>query len=239
MQTFTAGGQCTANFVFYDASDVYIGQAAHCSGTGGQTETNGCTAPSLPTGTPVMVTGASRPAIMVYNSWVTMQVLGETDPDACQYNDLALLRLDPADTSKVCPSVPFWGGPVGLNASGTALGQRLYSYGNSELRLGLALLSPKKGISLGDTGGGWSHMASTISPGVPGDSGSAFLDAGGRALGVLSTLNVGLPGGLSNGVGDLGRELDYLASHTSFSVRLALGTTPFSGNRLPLGLGLG
>ncbi len=36
VQTNTDGsGQCTANFVFTDAAaNVYIGQAAHCAGTG-------------------------------------------------------------------------------------------------------------------------------------------------------------------------------------------------------------
>jgi len=48
VQVFTNGAQCTANFIFYDASNVYIGQAAHCSGTGAATDTNGCTAASLP-----------------------------------------------------------------------------------------------------------------------------------------------------------------------------------------------
>lgn len=52
VQAFTAGAQCTANFVYTDNTSVYIGQAAHCSGTGGNTETNGCTSPSLPIGTP-------------------------------------------------------------------------------------------------------------------------------------------------------------------------------------------
>jgi hypothetical protein len=51
VQTITAGGQCTANFIFYDADDVFIGQAAHCSTTSGSTDTNGCTAGSLPEGT--------------------------------------------------------------------------------------------------------------------------------------------------------------------------------------------
>src|ERR671923_2121098 len=79
VMTFTEGGQCTANFVFYDASNtVYIGQAAHCSGTGGNTETNGCTSGSLPIGTPVEVTGASEPGVMVYNSWLTMQQAHES-----------------------------------------------------------------------------------------------------------------------------------------------------------------
>src|SRR5947208_11824702 len=74
VQTITNGGQCTSNFVFYDASNnVYIGQAAHCAGTGGNTETNGCSAGTLPTGTAVTVKGASQPGTMVYSSWVTMQ----------------------------------------------------------------------------------------------------------------------------------------------------------------------
>ena len=55
--TFTDGAQCTSNFIYQDGSSVYIGQAAHCSGTGGQTETNGCDSGSLPLGTPVEVEG--------------------------------------------------------------------------------------------------------------------------------------------------------------------------------------
>jgi hypothetical protein len=64
-------------------------------------------------------------------------------------------------------------------------------YGNSGLRLGITQLSPKSGVSLGTSGGGWTHPAYTVTPGIPGDSGSAFL---------------------------------------------ALGTEPFDGSRLPLGL---
>src|SRR5207302_7348804 len=79
VQTFTAGAQCTANFVFTDGTNVFIGQAAHCSGTGGNTETNGCDSGSLPLGTPVEVTGATHPGTMVYNSWLTMQSNGEND----------------------------------------------------------------------------------------------------------------------------------------------------------------
>ena len=43
VMVFTNGAQCTSNFVFTDGSNVYLGQAAHCSGTGGQTSTDGCT----------------------------------------------------------------------------------------------------------------------------------------------------------------------------------------------------
>src|SRR3954451_25345124 len=77
VQTFTAGAQCTANFVFSDGTNTYLGQAAHCSGTGSSTDTNGCSPGSLPTGTPVDVDGASKPGTLVYNSWLTMQSTGE------------------------------------------------------------------------------------------------------------------------------------------------------------------
>jgi hypothetical protein len=239
VQLFTSGAQCTANFIYDDGTNVYIGQAAHCSGTGGNTQTNGCTSGSLPVGTQVQVTGASKPGVMVYNSWLTMQGLREADANTCQYNDLALVKLDPSDVAKVNPSVPNWGGPVGLNSTGTTPGENVYSYGNSELRGGVSQTSPKQGTSQGDTGAGWSHTVLTYNPGIPGDSGSGFLNATGNALGVLSTIDVGVPTGVTNGVGDLSRELSYMHAHSSYSgAQLVLGTDPFSAGALPVGGGL-
>lgn len=236
VQTHTAGaGQCTANFVFYDSStlffqapDVYLGQAAHCAGTGQGSETNGCAAGTLPLGTRVDVQGATRPGTLVYSSWVTMKQRGEVNTDTCEYNDFALVKIDPSDAGRVNPSVPFWGGPTGLNTTGTALGDKVLSYGNSQLRLGIEWLRPKQGMSLGQVGGGWSHRVYVVKPGIPGDSGSAFLDAQGRAMGVLSTVEFApLPG--RNGVGDLSRELAYMESNTALDVTLAHGTEPFRG----------
>jgi hypothetical protein len=229
-QTLTEGAQCTSNFIFQDGSNVYIGQAAHCSGTGGQTETDGCTSGSLPIGTPVEVTGASRPGTLVYNSWLTMQTLGEANPDTCAYNDFALVKLDPADLAKVNPSVPGFGGPTGLGSSAAMLGDTVYTYGNSSLRGGVTKLSPKQGVVAQSEGNGWSRTVYTMSPGIPGDSGSGFMDAGGQAIGVLSTLQLA-PIPASNGVGDLRHELDYLHAHTSFTgVSLVNGTQPFNAN---------
>ena len=234
VQLFTDGAQCTANFIYYDGTNVYIGQAAHCSGTGDNTETNGCTSGSLPVGTQVEVTGASKPGVMVYNSWLTMQGLKEKNANTCQYNDLALVKLDPADVAKVNPSVPHWGGPVGLESNGTTPGEKVYSYGNSELRGGISATSPKEGTSQGDTGAGWSHTVLTYNPGIPGDSGSGFLDATGNALGVLSTIDVGFPSGVTNGVGDLSKELAYMHAHSSFTAaQLVLGTDAFKAGGLP------
>jgi hypothetical protein len=207
---------------------VYIGQAAHCSGTGGSTETDGCTSSSLPVGTPVDVGGVAT-GTMAYNSWNNMQAHGETNPDVCAYNDLALIRLSAADAAKVNPSIPFWGGPTGVASNGTAVGANVYSYGNSELRLGVSTLSPKRGISLGDTGNGWSHTVYTVSPGIPGDSGSAFLDANGRAIGVLSTVAIA-PLAASNGVGDISRdrlpELAYISGRHPGHRHRAVHTEP-------------
>ncbi|HEY9555148.1 MAG TPA: hypothetical protein VIR58_00350 [Acidimicrobiales bacterium] len=232
---FTDGAQCTANFIFTNAADVFIGYAAHCAGTGGATETNGCDSGSLPLGTPVEIDGATQPGTLAYSSWRAMQTAGETDADTCAYNDFALVKLAEADETRVNPSIPHWGGPTGTNTSGLPLLSTLYSYGNSSLRQGITLLSPKTGVSLGTTGGGWTHPAYTVTPGIPGDSGSAMLDSQGRAAGVLSTLAI-LPTPLSNNHSDLGRALSYAQSHGMSGVTLALGTEPFNPNQLPLGL---
>ena len=228
VQTYTEGAQCTSNFVFTQGSEVYLGQAAHCSGTGGATETNGCDSGSLPIGTPVEIDGATRPGTLVYNSWLTMQGRGETNPDACAYNDFALVRVDPADVANVNPSVPGFGGPTGVGEA--ADGSNVYSYGNSSLRGGVTKLSPKQGTVVATEGNGWSRTVYTVTPGVPGDSGSGFLSSTGQAFGTLSTLQV-LPTPGSNGVGDLSNELAYARANSSLSnVQLTPGTQPFNPN---------
>ncbi|HEV2769926.1 MAG TPA: serine protease [Solirubrobacteraceae bacterium] len=221
--TFTDGGQCTSNFVFFDRSDnVYLGQAAHCAGTGESTDTDGCETGSLPLGTKVEVEGAQEPATLAYSSWRTMQDVGETDDDTCAFNDFALIKLDRADAAEVNPSIPFFGGPTALGAD-TRPGQKVLSLGNSSLRLGLDLLRPKVGTSLGEAGDGWTHNVLTVTPGVPGDSGSAFIDRDGRAFGVLSTLQLAPLAG-SNGVSDLEKAVNYMEAHGGPQVNLARGT---------------
>ena len=240
VQMYTEGAQCTANFVYTDgAGDVYVGYAAHCAGLGAATDTNGCDAGSLPLGTKVeFVEGGSLltagttvgTGTLAYSSWLTMQESGETDENACAYNDLALVKVDDAHVADVNPSIPFWGGPVGINTDGTAAGETVHSFGNSSLRAGIEQLSPKQGISVGDNvaDAGWSHPVYTLSPGVPGDSGSAFLDDEGNALGTLSTLAIAPLAG-SNGVGDLNLELQYAQANGGIAgLELVPGTEPFS-----------
>jgi len=236
---YTDGAQCTANFVYTDsAGTTYVGYAAHCAGTGAATDTNGCSTRSLPLGTKVTFNeGGSLvdegtqvgTGTLAYSSWLAMQKAGEKEPNTCAYNDLALVKVDAADLSKVNPSVPFWGGPTGVATGGTATGDRVYTYGNSSLRAGVQQLSPHTGVSIGDDAadGGWSHPVYTVTPGIPGDSGSGFMTADGKALGVLSTVALAPLAG-SNGVGDVGKEIAYAQSHGVSGLSLVPGTEPFN-----------
>jgi hypothetical protein len=250
VMTFTGGssflngaGQCTANFVYTDSSgNVYLGQAAHCSSTGSNTETNGCSTKSLALGTPIyageLVNGGIQPGTLVgtlaYNSWIAMQKAGEKNAAVCAYNDLALIKIEPGQLANVNPTVPFWGGPNGLAGGAAPLGERVFTYGNSILRGGISALSPKTGLSLGEAEGsaGWSSQVYTVTPGIPGDSGSAYMDGSGNALGVLSTVELA-PVPASNGVGTLAKEIAYANTATGLGIKVAPGTTRFSSVPVP------
>jgi len=250
VMTFTGGssflngaGQCTANFVYTDASgNVYLGQAAHCSSTGSNTETNGCSTKSLPLGSPIyagdLVNGGIQTGTLIgtlaYNSWIAMQQAHETNAATCAYNDLALIKIAAGQAANVNPTVPFWGGPNGLAAGAAPLAERVFTYGNSILRGGVSVLSPKTGLSLGEAeeSAGWSSQVYTVSPGIPGDSGSSYMDGSGNALGVLSTVELA-PVPASNGVGTLAKELAYANSATGLGAKVAPGTTAFSSTPVP------
>ncbi|MFT4082511.1 MAG: hypothetical protein QM638_07975 [Nocardioides sp.] len=236
---YTDGAQCTANFVYTDsAGNVYVGYAAHCAGLGESTDTNGCSTESLPLGTKVTFNSGGSlvdegtvvgHGTLVYSSWLRMQKLGTSNANVCAYNDLALVKVAAAEKKLVNPSVPFWGGPTGIDTDGTAAGDRVWTYGNSSLRAGISALSPHTGISLGDDSadGGWSHPLYTVTPGIPGDSGSGFLSADGKAIGVLSTLGLA-PLPASNNIGDLSKELGWAQKHSGIAgLRLVKGTEPF------------
>lgn len=230
IQTFTEGAQCTANFVFWTANgtgfDLYIGQAAHCAGTGAATDTNGCTADSLPLGTKVDL-GTGHDGVLAYSSWLAMQDAGTSeDAPECYGNDFALVRIAEADEPAVSPAVPFFGGPVALADVGDlATGDEVYSYGNSGLRLGLEpVLSWKHGSVVSSTD--WLADVYTATPGIPGDSGSGFLTADGGAWGVLSTVAIA-PLPASNQVAGLAPALDYAVTHDGPVVEL--GTAAWTG----------
>lgn len=231
VQMVTAGAQCTGNFVFRDgAGRRYVGYAAHCAGLGAATDTNGCRADSLPLGTKVRfaegataVTGGTTlgHGRLAYSSWRTMRAIGTSNSNICEANDFALVRVKKADVGKVDPTVPFWGGPTGLGP-GAPEGSQVYSYGQSSLRP-TTVLSPKTGVSLGPSYDGWGIDVYTATPGIPGDSGSGFLDDQGRAIGTLSTVAIAPLAG-SNGLGNLRRELAFARQHSGIDrLRLVKG----------------
>lgn len=240
-QVVTGGSQCTSNFIFIEVSesvdevtgepvevleDVLIGMAAHCAGTDGNTATNGCVAGTRDPGTEVEIDGASLPGRLTYSSWWTMQNGGAQPAGACQGNDFALVSIHPSDWAKVNPSLPFWGGPVGTGDA-TSTGESNYSFGNSGLRLGIEALSPKQGVTAAMTNSGWTHVVYSVTPGVPGDSGSGTLDSEGRAIGVTSVIYLA-PYAAGNGLTDVGQALEYARTETGRDWRLVNGTEPFA-----------
>lgn len=231
VRTYTSVGQCTANFVFSDGNDLYLGQAAHCSANGADAAVNGCdpAADPLPLGAPVDIEGSdgvTYHGTLAYSSWNIMLGNGEKDPAICDNNDFALVRIAPGDRGRVSTSLPTWGGPNGLRTTKTTAGEAVYTYGSSDLRMGL--LSAKQGTSQGTSGGAWRHTIFTANPGIPGDSGSPVLDHDGKALGVLVTVNI-FPNPGTNSVSDLNHLIWYLHSHTLLGlVNLQMGTQPFT-----------
>ncbi|ANY07048.1 hypothetical protein [Pseudonocardia sp. HH130630-07] len=211
--TETAGaGLCTAGFVLTAGDRTFLAQAAHCGGTGGETETDGCTSAAVPLNTPVTVRGTGRTVTgtLAWSSWNTMQARDETDPDTCAYNDLALVEIPRAEAAAVGAAVPFFGGPSGIRTDPLPAGSTVFGLANPPGPGGVRAVGPRAGAVAGEVGGGWGHAVYTMEPGVAGESGSPLLDADGRAVGVLSSLS-STDDRPSTEYTDLGRALEYAA----------------------------
>lgn len=211
--TETAGaGLCTAGFVLTGGDRTFLAQAAHCGGTGGETETDGCTSATVPLGTPVTVHGTDRTVTgtLAWSSWNTMQARGETDPDTCAYNDFALVELPAEAVPAVGAAVPFFGGPQQVRNAPLPVGTPVFGLANPADASGARTVAPRAGTIAGDVGGGWGHAVFTMEPGVAGESGSPLLDGEGRAVGILSSLTTTADRPTIEYT-DLGRALDYAA----------------------------
>ena len=97
--------------------------------------------------------------------------------------------------------MPTLGGPTGLGTT-TATLDDVYSYGNSSLRQGITVLSPKRGKSLGAAGRRLDAPRLHRLARHPRRLGQRLHGRQGRAFGVLSTLQLA-PVAASNGVSDL------------------------------------
>lgn len=208
VQVVSDVGQCTSNFVFEDplSTRAYLGLAAHC-------------VEGLQIGATLDIAHGAAQGILAYSSWLTMDAVEETDSDAREYNDFALILLPRDVRNLVSPSMRHFGGPTALAESRTvAMGDKVLTYGNSGLRAEVDPASWHEGYVLETTP--WSTTVYTATPGVPGDSGSGVLTADGRALGILVTLTVAPTAG-SNGVTHLDMALAYARDHTGLDARLA------------------
>ena len=236
VQTVTEGsGQCTSNFIFTDGGDTYIGQAAHCSSHRRRDRHRRLrrrVAAARHQGRDRRSRRQGHDGLQLVADDAEH---GEADEETCAYNDLALVKIDPADVAKVNPSIPDFGGPTGVGTA--AAGQQIYTYGNSSLRPASPCSAPRTAPSSRARPAAGATPVYTVTPGIPGDSGSAFLNASGQALGVLSTVAIA-PLPASNGVGDVGHEIAYARSHGFGGLQLVNGTEPFKPKLLgqvPLG----
>ena len=167
VQTFTDGAQCTANFVFSDGAERVHRPGRALLRHRRQHDDRRLHAGRCRSARRSRSTGASRPGTMVYNSWLTMQPLGETNPDTCAYNDLALVRLEPGRRRQGQPVDPVLGRPDRRRHAARAAGEKVLHLRQLVAARRRHALSPKQGKSLGDDGNGWSHNVYTVTPGHP------------------------------------------------------------------------
>lgn len=208
VQVVSETGQCTSNFLFVgaDGASLYLGLAAHC-------------VEGLELGAPLDIADGAASGTLAYSSWLTMGEVGEKDADALEHNDFALVLVAAEDRAKAHPSMLHFGGPIELGASDAiATGDKVLTYGHSGLRPHAEPLQWHEGYVVETSA--WSTTVYTLTPGIPGDSGSGVLDADGRALGVLVTLTI-TPLAGSNGVTHLDRALAYAEEHAGLAVTLA------------------
>ncbi len=220
VQVTSDGRQCTSNFLFRtpDNRTLMLGIAAHCVAEGPSDNVNGCDPDNepVPLGSEVKISGADAPGLLIYSAWHTMQAVEESSDAACRGNDFALVAITPTDRANVHPAVRHFGGPTG-QAGSPSVGDKVLWYGNSGLRGGVEETNDHEGYVV--DAGGWSANVYTVSPGVPGDSGSGVMTGDGQALGILSTVEVSPRAG-SNGVTLLQPALAYAEEHAGLTVEL-------------------
>jgi hypothetical protein len=152
---------CTANFIYTDGSNKYIGTASHCTDSVGQ------------------------PVVMQVDTQ-TIAVVGtvaKRTPNQEPGDDAAIIRIDPAVEAEwgVDPAIPFLDGPHGVYTGCDIVGVKSYGHG-----YGVAVAQGKPNVGLAhvwyDDGYGWNGT------GAPGDSGSGVLTADGQAAGNFTHL---------------------------------------------------
>lgn len=159
-------------------------------------------------------------AVLIYSSFITMDEIGETDPNALQYNDLAIYYIDATAKAIANPALPG-GGPTAL-ADGREydVGDRLRSLA----RGGPAQDDWRESI-VAARSGEWALQTYTLLPAAPGTLGGPVVDPEGRAVGIVASLGV-FPNPGMNTVARLDTMVAYAEEHAE--VKMDLGTWKLS-----------
>lgn len=209
----TSERDCPVNFLFLreDAGIVFLGTTAYC-------------VRDLPLGTRALVGDGEDLANLIYSSFQTMAEIGESDPDALEYNDLAVFALDRESNSHANPNLPG-GGPNGLaDGSSFAVGDRLRAFAPGANIP--AQLAWRESVVAGSAGE-WAIMTYSVLPGAPGSLGGPVIDVEGNAVGVFATLGV-YPNPGMNGVARLDTMMAYASEHANLYMSLAPEHVPMA-----------
>lgn len=196
-------GWCTSNFLFRGTGPqqgrVYIGTAGHCVGADVGATVHA--PPDLGYATDEVGEAIGRVA---YSSFK------ELPPNTLHRPDFALIEIADPFGQSLNPALLGYGGPAGIVPfEEVAVADRVLTYGNTPLRPGPGALDAREGYVSG-TETPHTITMYTVTPGLPGDSGSAVLSGDGRAVGVLTTGYVVPPG--QNGAVSLAKVLALAAS---------------------------
>lgn len=198
--------ECPSNFVFTrpDQSSVFIGSTAYCFR-------------DQPVGTLVTIANDTV-GMLVYSSFEAMANANEQDPDAREYNDFAIIRIDEPQHALISPAILQIGGPTApADPTNVPPGARVRALVNGTT-VSNALVTGRAGD--------WAYLVHMLPPATPGQMGGPVIDADGRALGVLVNLGA-LPNPGANGVARLDKLMAYADEHAK--LRMGLEVAPLTG----------
>ncbi len=221
------GFDCTTNFVFTNGPTWFLGTASHCFWPDDNiTDAGQCSHGAMALGTPVdiaLTDGTTTTGRVAYISGRTMrehgvcEVRSDQNTDLSDGNDFALVELEMDDVRRTDPTVPRFGGPMGVRTTTSPLGRNepVYSYQGE--------FGAKAGYrnEADDSAFRYVHLPSVI-----GNSGSGLLDAQGRAVGVIC--DVDTKDGYFTYVADMQRVLDYASTYGGLGpIQIVPGRSPF------------
>jgi hypothetical protein len=120
-----AGITCTAGPLLRQKRVVYLAVPASCGGLDPGKSQNGCTESNAPVGIPVQVRGARHRSVLVYDSFARMQSIGTKGKRLCDFNDLALVRINRLDLGRVSAAIDGKHAPTGLLTRSPASGRSM------------------------------------------------------------------------------------------------------------------